>query len=68
MTLVTIYLTNSSSQKTMATAPKNLVLASTQKQFWILVGTVLKLAVPKLHGNSPVAEHFVDGSGPKASH
>ena len=48
MTLVTIYLTNPSSQKTMATAPKNLVLRPTQKQFWILVGTVLKLAALKL--------------------
>ena len=32
----------------MATAPKNLVLRLTQKQFWILVGTVLKLAALKL--------------------
>ena len=32
----------------MATALKNLVLRLTQKQFWILVGTVLKLAALKL--------------------
>ena len=59
MTLVTIYLTNSSSQKNYGNCPKEFSSGLTQKQFWI-VGTVLKLAALKL-GNSPVAEHFVDG-------